>query len=232
MSRVVRFHQTGGPEVLKIENLDVRPPGRGEVRIAVKALGLNRAESMFRSGHYLEDPKLPGATGLRGGGNRRGDRRRREGIQGRRRGQHDPRVLAESSMASTATRRSCRPRAVAKHPASLSWTEAAAIWMQYATAYGALIEFGEPEGGRHAADSGRVEQRRHRGDSDRQHGRRDADRPDAQAATSARPLLGARRGARHRHRRARSGRRGARSSPAARVPASCSTPSAGRPSPS
>ena len=32
MARVVRFHQTGGPEVLKIENLDVRPPGKGEVR--------------------------------------------------------------------------------------------------------------------------------------------------------------------------------------------------------
>ena len=27
MARVVRFHQTGGPEVLEIENLDVRPPG-------------------------------------------------------------------------------------------------------------------------------------------------------------------------------------------------------------
>ena len=40
MPRVVRFHQTGGPEVLQIETIDVPPPGAGEVRMAVKALGL------------------------------------------------------------------------------------------------------------------------------------------------------------------------------------------------
>lgn len=50
MARVVRFHQTGGPEVLKIENVAVPPPDTGEVRIAVKTLGLNRADSMFRKG--------------------------------------------------------------------------------------------------------------------------------------------------------------------------------------
>ena len=46
MARVVRFHKTGGPEVLKIKQLDVPPAGKGEVQIRVKALGLNRAESM------------------------------------------------------------------------------------------------------------------------------------------------------------------------------------------
>ena len=46
MARVVRFHETGGPEVLKLEELDVPPPGKGEVQISVKAIGLNRAESM------------------------------------------------------------------------------------------------------------------------------------------------------------------------------------------
>src|SRR4029077_5374323 len=41
MSRIVRFHQTGGPEVLRIDEVEVRAPKAGEVRIAVKALGLN-----------------------------------------------------------------------------------------------------------------------------------------------------------------------------------------------
>src|SRR5262245_38490327 len=68
MTLVVRFHQTGGPEVLKLENIEVRPPGRGEVRIAVKALGLNRAESMFRSGQYLEAPKFPARLGYEAAG--------------------------------------------------------------------------------------------------------------------------------------------------------------------
>jgi NADPH:quinone reductase-like Zn-dependent oxidoreductase len=53
------FGETGGPEVLKIEQLDVPPPGKGEVQISVKALGLNRAESMFSGGEYIEQPNFP-----------------------------------------------------------------------------------------------------------------------------------------------------------------------------
>src|SRR5437016_13424313 len=68
MARVVRFHKIGGPEVLQIEEVEVPPPGKGEVQIAVKALGLNRAESMFRSGQYLEDPKLPARLGYEAAG--------------------------------------------------------------------------------------------------------------------------------------------------------------------
>jgi NADPH:quinone reductase-like Zn-dependent oxidoreductase len=52
MARIVRFHQTGGPGVLRIEEVPSSPPGEGEVRIAVKAIGLNRAESLFRQGTY------------------------------------------------------------------------------------------------------------------------------------------------------------------------------------
>jgi hypothetical protein len=57
MARVVRFHEVGGPEVLKIEEIEVPPPKKGEVQLSIKAIGLNRAESMFRSGQYLEEPK-------------------------------------------------------------------------------------------------------------------------------------------------------------------------------
>ena len=59
MPKVVRFHQTGGPEVLKIEDLPLKDPGAGEVRLKVEAIGLNRAEIMFRVGHYLERPEFP-----------------------------------------------------------------------------------------------------------------------------------------------------------------------------
>ena len=68
MARIVRFHQTGGPEVLKIEQVEVPSPGPGEVRIAVKALGLNRAEVMFRSGQYLEQPTFPARLGYEAAG--------------------------------------------------------------------------------------------------------------------------------------------------------------------
>src|SRR5262249_6901403 len=68
MARVVRFHKVGGPEVLQIDDVQVPPPGKGEVQIRIKALGLNRAESMFRRGQYLEAPKLPARLGYEAAG--------------------------------------------------------------------------------------------------------------------------------------------------------------------
>ncbi|MGH2360732.1 MAG: zinc-dependent alcohol dehydrogenase family protein [bacterium] len=139
MARIVRFHQTGGPEVLKIEQVDVPPPGLGEVRIAVKALGLNRAEAMFRSGHYLEQPRFPARLGYEAAGTVEAFG---EGVQGLKVGDAVSTIPAFSQnqygvYGDTAI---VPAFAVAKHPASLSWAEAAAVWMQYATAYGALID--------------------------------------------------------------------------------------------
>ena len=68
MARVVRFHRHGGPEVLRIEEIEVVPPGRGEVQIQVKALGLNRAEALLRRGTYIETPTLPSGLGLEAAG--------------------------------------------------------------------------------------------------------------------------------------------------------------------
>jgi NADPH:quinone reductase-like Zn-dependent oxidoreductase len=139
MPRAVRFHQTGGPEVLQIETIDVPPPGAGEVRIAVKALGLNRAESMFRLGQYLEQPTFPARLGYEAAGTVEAVG---PGVTGLKSGdavstvpafsQNQYGVYGDVAIVPAA--------AVARHPPSLSWTEAAAIWMQYLTAYGALIE--------------------------------------------------------------------------------------------
>jgi NADPH:quinone reductase-like Zn-dependent oxidoreductase len=68
MARVVRFHETGDPEVLKIEELVISPPGQGEIQIRIHALGLNRAESMFRRGQYMEEPRLPARLGYEAAG--------------------------------------------------------------------------------------------------------------------------------------------------------------------
>ena len=43
MPKIVRFHKLGGPEVLKIEEETSKQPGKGEVRLQVQAVGLNRA---------------------------------------------------------------------------------------------------------------------------------------------------------------------------------------------
>ena len=63
MAKVIRVHQLGGPEVLRIEDMAVGDPGPGEVRIRVEAVGLNRAEAMYRAGHYPVKPQLPSLIG-------------------------------------------------------------------------------------------------------------------------------------------------------------------------
>ncbi len=68
MPKVIRFHETGSADVLKIENLPLTEPGEGEVRLKVEAISLNRAEVMFRQGRYLEDPELPSRLGYEAAG--------------------------------------------------------------------------------------------------------------------------------------------------------------------
>jgi len=63
MSRVVSFSRFGGPEVLEIHDVPVPVPGADEVRIQVKAIGLNRAEAMWRAGVYVEPVILPARLG-------------------------------------------------------------------------------------------------------------------------------------------------------------------------
>jgi len=65
---MIRFHETGGPEVLRREDLPVRPPGPGEVQIRVQAIGLNRADVTFRRGTYPIAPVLPAGLGVEASG--------------------------------------------------------------------------------------------------------------------------------------------------------------------
>ncbi|MCQ8190265.1 zinc-dependent alcohol dehydrogenase family protein [Streptomyces rugosispiralis] len=139
MSRAVRFHQTGGPEVLRLEEIPDPTPGTGEVLIHTRALGLNRAESMFRRGEYGIDPVFPSGLGYEAAGVIAAVG---EGVTGFRVGQavsvvpsftmtdypvHGEMVLAPA-------------HAVVAHPERLSFEEAASVWMQFVTAYGGLVD--------------------------------------------------------------------------------------------
>jgi NADPH:quinone reductase-like Zn-dependent oxidoreductase len=53
MSRTIKFPKAGGPEVLEFLEMEVPTPGPTEVRIKVKAIGINRAESMWRHDAYI-----------------------------------------------------------------------------------------------------------------------------------------------------------------------------------
>jgi NADPH2:quinone reductase len=66
MVKAVRFYETGGPEVLKIEDVEVGTPGPGEVRLRHEAVGCNFADTYFRSGLYPVQP--PCGIGVEGAG--------------------------------------------------------------------------------------------------------------------------------------------------------------------
>jgi NADPH:quinone reductase len=141
MPRIVLFHTTGGPEVLQIEEAPLAEPGKGEVRLKVEALGLNRAEVMFRMGLYLQQPKLPSRIGYEAAGiiDAVG-----AGVTGLKVGDRVSTIPAFSmSQHGVYGETAVVPAfAVARYPDNLSSIEGTAIWMQYLTAYGALIELG------------------------------------------------------------------------------------------
>ncbi|MBA4222132.1 MAG: NADPH:quinone reductase [Methylobacterium sp.] len=148
MARTIRFHRHGGPEVLTIEDVDIAPPGPGEIRIRTRALGLNRAEALFRSGSYIEQAQFPSGIGLEAAGLIESIG---AGVEG----------LSPSDAVSLVPPRSMVswpvhgefvtvPAELAiKHPPTLSWEAAAASWMQYLTAYGALIDIARLGRGEH-----------------------------------------------------------------------------------
>ena len=141
MSKVVRFHRLGGPEVLQIDELDVRAPGPGEVRIKVKALGLNRAEAMYRSGQYTFTPDMPAALGYEAAGTIESVGQDVSGFSV----DDEVNVIPAFSFADYGMYGEtvvAPAHALVKQPAGLSSVEAAATWMKYVTAYGALVDIG------------------------------------------------------------------------------------------
>jgi len=139
MPKVVRFHGVGGPEVLKIEDVAVPQAGRGEVRLRVEAIGLNRAESMFYHGQYVYQPNLPAGLGYEAAGVVEAvgpdvDK----GWVGKRVSVVPAFSLNEYGMVGEEVL--APVAALGEYPAKLSPVEGAAIWMQYLTAYGALVD--------------------------------------------------------------------------------------------
>src|SRR5690606_35536128 len=134
MPRTIRIHSLGGPEVLQIEDLDLRGPGPGEVRIKVEAVGLNRAEAMYRAGRYPVQPQLPSLIGYEGVGT----------IEALGPGVEDFAVgdrvcvlpmIQQGQYGIWAEQAIVPARILLPAPPGLTPAEAASIWMQYMTAF-------------------------------------------------------------------------------------------------
>ncbi|HTX15839.1 MAG TPA: zinc-dependent alcohol dehydrogenase family protein [Candidatus Baltobacteraceae bacterium] len=140
MARMVRFHATGGPEVLRIQEEPIPEPGKGEVRLRVKAIGLNRAEVMFRRGQYLETPVLPSKLGYEAAGvvEAVGPDVDRSWV-GKKVSTIPAFLMTHYGVYGEVT--IVPIGAVATYPEKLTPEEGTSIWMQYLTAYGALIMY-------------------------------------------------------------------------------------------
>jgi NADPH:quinone reductase-like Zn-dependent oxidoreductase len=136
--KIVRFHELGGADILRIEDLPLPQPGNGEIRLRVKAFGLNRAECTFRMGKYLVQPTLPSKLGYEASGIVEAVG---QGV--------DPGWVGRTVSTVPAFPADkygvygevaiVPERALAEYPARLSYAEGTSIWMQYLTAYGAIV---------------------------------------------------------------------------------------------
>jgi NADPH:quinone reductase-like Zn-dependent oxidoreductase len=141
-ARVVRFHATGGPEVLRIETEPIPEPSNGEVRLRVKAIGLNRAEVMFRQGRYLETPSFPAKLGYEAAGvvEAVGPDVDKSWV-GKKASTMPAFVMTKYGVYGEVA--VVPVGAIAVYPEKLTPEQGTSIWMQYLTAYGALVEFGK-----------------------------------------------------------------------------------------
>ena len=135
--RALVITEHGGCEVLKVqERPDAPPPGPGEVRVSVKAAGINFADLMARAGLYEDAPKPPCVVGYEFAGDVEavGD-----GVRDYSPGQ---RVLGGSRFGGYAELVTTPENALVSLPEDWSYEEGAALPVHYATAYAGIVRYG------------------------------------------------------------------------------------------
>ena len=134
--RAVVITRTGPPEVLEVRELPEPPVGPGEVRIAVKAAGINFADTLARIGLYPDAPKLPCVVGYEVGGEIESVG---EGVDSHKVGD---RVVAGTRFNGQAELVTVPAEQALPLPKKLSFEEAAAFPVNYGTSYAALVVMG------------------------------------------------------------------------------------------
>lgn len=138
-AKTIRFHEFGGPEVLRYESHEVGAPGEGEALVRIEAIGLNRAEASFRTGRYVERAQPPSRLGYEAAGvvEQVGP-----GVSAFAPGDAVC-ILPTFSMTRYgvyAERAILPANALLRRPEGLSTVESAAVWMANLTAYGAIVD--------------------------------------------------------------------------------------------
>jgi len=150
--RAVVLTGQGPPEVLQVQERPDPPVGPGEVRIAVKAAGINFADTMARIGMYPDAPKTPCVLGYEVAGEIES---LGEGVEGLATGD---RVIAGTRFNGQAELVTVPAQQAIPMPDGVSYEEGAAFPVNYGTAYAALVIMGGLKAGErvliHAAAGG------------------------------------------------------------------------------
>jgi len=147
MAKIVQFHEKGGPEVLKLEDVTLSPVAENDVRFRVHAIGLNRAEAMYRKGAYLQDYTWPSRVGYEASGVVEAIGKNVAGFAP---GDAVSVVPGSISMASYGTYGEVADvpaNRLTRNPDWLLHTDAAAAWIQYVTAYVGIVEIANLKAG-------------------------------------------------------------------------------------
>ncbi|MFJ6686738.1 zinc-dependent alcohol dehydrogenase family protein [Streptomyces werraensis] len=141
MAKIVQFDRIGGPEVLSLRDVEIGAPGTGELQIRVEAIGLNRAEVMYREGGYFYQPTFPSSLGYEAAGvvEKIGPDVTSFAVG-------DPvgvvPAFLQTDYGTYGDHVILPASAVVSRPADVNPSVAAAVWMAYITAYGPLVESG------------------------------------------------------------------------------------------
>jgi NADPH2:quinone reductase len=128
----IRFHEFGGPDVLRVDEIEKPQPGAGEVLIRVMVAGVNYADTMLRAGTYFFKPPLPHTPGFEVAGVIEAAD---EGVSGFKPGQ---RVMARVASGGYAEYAVAKTDQVMLVPEDLDFGKATAILVQGWTALGLL----------------------------------------------------------------------------------------------
>src|SRR3954454_25051338 len=131
--RAVVITEHGGPDVLRVEERPDPPVGPGEVRIAVRAAGINFADTLARTGLYPDAPKPPCVVGYEVAGEVQSVGDRQQSVK------PGDRVVAVTRFNGQAELVAVREDQVYALPERLSFEEGAAFPVNYATAQAALV---------------------------------------------------------------------------------------------
>jgi NADPH2:quinone reductase len=127
MVKAVRVHEVGSPEVMQIEEIELPPPGPGEVLVRNHAIGVNYIDTYFRTGHYPA-PSMPFIPGNEAAGEIAA---LGKGVKGFKEGD---RVAYVASLGCYAEERVVDATRLIKLPKSISYDTAAAMMLKGFTA--------------------------------------------------------------------------------------------------